>query len=273
MIDILLATYNGGEYIGAFLQSLQSQTYTDWRLLVRDDGSTDDTLEQIQTLTQGWHQEVVFVEGGDHTGAKNSFEQLLMHSENEYCAFADQDDIWRENKLAVSVSAMCEAESVNAGKAIVVHTDLQVVDSELKTISESFWKYSNLRPELIEGDIHYLAISNCLTGCTMLMNKPAREVSLPFASNAAMHDAWVGISTLLSGGVIVALHEQTVLYRQHSDNVYGAKKYTALKLRGEESNISKARKSYTAASPQVFGSVISFLLWKIRYFISQRIKR
>lgn len=51
-IDILLATYNGAEYIATQVRSLQSQTFADWCLLVHDDGSTDNTLEILEQFAK-----------------------------------------------------------------------------------------------------------------------------------------------------------------------------------------------------------------------------
>ena len=194
MINLLLTTYNGERYLADLLDSLMTQTEDSWSLFVHDDGSTDSTLtilNRYSSLMKG-RMRILSI-GRTHLGAMHAFELLLRETpEADYYMFVDQDDVWLPEKTAVTLAAMKQAEQTAGSKPVVVHTDLVVVDENLQTISPSFWQYSNLRPRLIEGDIHYLAIANCLTGCTMMLNHVARETVLPFAANAYMHDQWIG---------------------------------------------------------------------------------
>ncbi len=267
MIDILLSTYNGKTYIAAFLQSLANQSYTDWRLLVRDDGSNDGTLEILESITKDWRQEVkVLPMTTSHIGAKNSFEQLMLVSNGEYCAFADQDDVWLEHKLELSMQRMKEMEvKYGSERALIVHSDMKVVDENLQELSPSFWKYSNLRPDILETDVHYLGVTNCLTGCTMLINREARRLSLPIPDNAYMHDAWIGVKVLSEGGKINYIKDSTLFYRQHGDNTLGAIKYNFSVLNWHE-KYRLARLSYHNAKGIVFKNKWHFLYWKCRYF-------
>ncbi|MBE6324358.1 MAG: hypothetical protein E7074_05180 [Bacteroidales bacterium] len=244
MIDILLSTYGNGPWLDEFKESLKNQTFTEWRLVTRD-----DTL--------------------DHLGAMRSFERLFEQADQaDYIAFADQDDVWLPDKLAIQMEAMRQAEA-KWGKdcPIVVHTDLRVVDEHLNTIAESFWKYSFIVPELIDYNVNYLAIGNSVTGCAMLCNQAARRVSLPFGEHAYMHDAEIAMRTLLSGGHVVPVYKQTVLYRQHGDNEVGAQAYSFSPLMKER--MRKARIAYAASHPLVFRSWLEFWFWKIRFFIAK----
>ena len=244
MIDILLSTYGNGPWLDEFKESLKNQTFTEWRLVTRD-----DTL--------------------DHLGAMRSFERLFEQADQaDYIAFADQDDVWLPDKLAIQMEAMRQAEA-KWGKdcPIVVHTDLRVVDEHLNTIAESFWKYSFIVPELIDYNVNYLAIGNSVTGCAMLCNQAARRVSLPFGEHAYMHDAEIAMRTLLSGGHVVPVYKQTVLYRQHGDNEVGAQAYSFSPLMKER--MRKARIAYASSHPLVFRSWLEFWFWKIRFFITK----
>jgi len=245
MIDILLSTYGKGPWLDEWKESLQKQTYTDWRLVVRDD-------------TQ------------EHLGAMRSYERLFQQAdEADYIAFADQDDVWLPDKLQIQMQAMEQAEE-KWGKdcPIIVHTDLRVVDEHLNTIADSFWKYTFIVPELIDNNVKYLAIGNSVTGCAMLCNQAARRASLPFGEHAYMHDAEIAMRTLLAGGHIIPVPVQTVLYRQHGDNEVGAQAYSfSLRLR---ERVRKARVAYAASRSRVFGSWIEFWFWKIRFFIAKQ---
>ena len=245
MIDILLSTFGEGPWLKEFKESLDKQTFTNWRLVTRDDTA-------------------------DHLGAMRSYERLLEQAEDaDYIAFADQDDVWLPEKLQVQMDAMNKAEK-EWGKdcPIVVHTDLRVVDEHLKTIAPSFWEYTFIVPELIDNEVRYLAIGNSVTGCAMLMNQAARRVSLPFGEHAYMHDAEIAMRVLLAGGHVVPVNRQTVLYRQHGDNEVGAQKYSFSPRMKER--MRKARVAYAASHPAVFRSWLSFWYWKIRLFFAKQ---
>ncbi len=269
MIHILMSTYNGANFIPAQLESVIGQSLTDWQLYVRDDGSTDDTRLIVSRYALTDSRIHLLPDDNLRLGAMKSFERLLETcGDAPYLAFADQDDVWNNDKLLLCYNQIAEREAVRGQSTpIVVHTDLTVVDGKLNTISKSFWQYSNLNPYLIESDIHYLAIANCLTGCTMMFNQACRQIALPFYSNAYMHDAWIGLATMLNGGEIIALNQPTMLYRQHQNNTLGAVEYH-FTLGQWKWKWFLAKRSYTAAHPLVFKNIIDFARWKIRYFFA-----
>lgn len=248
MVDVLLSTYGKSPWLKELKDSLQKQTYTDWRLVERDDTS-------------------------DHLGAMRSFELLFKQAdEAEYIAFADQDDVWLPEKLQVQMEAMRQAEE-RWGKdcPIVVHTDLRVVDEHLSTIANSAWEYTFNVPELIDNELRYMAVGNSVTGCAMLCNQAARRVSLPFGEHAIMHDAEIALRVMLAGGHVVPVYRQTVLYRQHGDNEVGAQKYR-FSFRMKE-RWKRAEIAYAASHPSVFQSRAQFWYWKLRFFVEKQFHR
>ena len=269
MIHILMSTYNGARYLAEQIDSILAQTYTDWRLYIRDDGSTDDTLRIVQNYAKK-DKRITVLEDSDNLGACRSFERLLQTSDGaEYYAFADQDDVWRPDKLAILLKAMQEAEQEYPKLPIVVHSDLQVVDAQLKEIAPSFWQYSNLRPDIVDANLHYLAICNTVTGCAMLFNRAARTYSLPFPQTAYMHDAWVALAAAAKGGKVIPLSATPIAYRQHSTNVLGAVRYSLLHKKWAQRK-ADARRSYTMAHPLVFTNKMHFAYWKMVYFIHRQ---
>ena len=117
---------------------------------------------------------------------------------------------------------MLYTESISPGKAVIIHTDLKVVNTDLQEISPSFWRFSKIRPDLLL-DFNYQTVYNGLTGCTMMINDSARIVSLPMNSYGTMHDAWIGLKVANLGEIIDYISTPTVLYRQHDKNVIGVK--------------------------------------------------
>jgi glycosyltransferase involved in cell wall biosynthesis len=222
-IDILLATYNGARYLGEQIQSLLSQTYSNWRLIIRDDGSTDNTLLIIHRFQQQYPQKIIVVEDGQsNLGACRNFARLLEHSSAEYVMFSDQDDVWLPTKIAWTLKKMIAmAEACRNDEPLLVYTDMKVVDDRLSVISQSFWKYQAFNPAIGRSLSRFL-VSNVATGCTVMINKRLRDLSVPIPKEALMHDWWVGLIAVALGRTDY-VDEATMLYRQHSMNIVGAK--------------------------------------------------
>lgn len=272
MLNILLSTYNGERYLAEQLDSIIAQTYKEWRLFVRDDGSTDGTVSILKEYEKA-DKRISILLDGENIGACRSFERLLVHAgDSQYYAFADQDDVWFSDKLATLMQTIQEAEEETPEISIVVHSDLQVVNEKLEPIANSFWKYSNIRPNLIDGQVQYLAICNTVTGCAMIFNHQAKVESLPFSKDAYMHDAWVALMTACHGGKIIPITRPLIAYRQHGTNVLGAVHYTMFG-RSRQERIYVAQISYNRAKEFVFRSKCQFVCWKIIYFIHRTMSR
>lgn len=268
MINILLSTYNGERFLAQQLDSILNQSYSDWRLYIRDDGSKDSTQDILRQYASK-DKRITVVSDNENLGAMMSFEHLLrQYGDAEYIAFSDQDDVWDRDKISLSIEAMKQAEQQYPGKPIVVHSDLRVVDSTLRPIASSFWKYSNIIPKLLDANIYYLAISNSVTGCAMLFNSTARSCSLPFYNNAYMHDAWITLKVKISGGVIVPIDKPLISYRQHGDNTLGAVNYNIFG-RSIAVRIEDAKRSYRMSHPYVFKNKLQFFIWKVIYIYNR----
>lgn len=269
MTDILMSTYNGERYLPEQLDSIINQTEQDWHLYVRDDGSSDNTLQVLADYAAKDARITITDNGGQNLGVIRSFESLLQQWGNdEYIMFCDQDDVWLPNKAALTLEHM-KAQEAQAGKdiPIVVHTDLLVVDEDMQEMAPSFWRYSNIVPEILNHNVHYLGICNSITGCAMMMNQAARKVVLPFAKQAFMHDQWIGISVLQHHGILHAVYEPTMKYRQHHSNVVGAEEYH-FTLKDLSYKWYLAKRTYRAAHGIVFRNVLHFLYWKTIYFFA-----
>lgn len=226
MIDILLATFNGEKYLATQIESIISQTYCHWNLLIHDDGSDDKTVEIIKVYVREYPDKIFLIEEGPISlGAKNNFAFLLAKSKAKYIMFCDQDDIWFPNKVEQTFNVMTALEESSTNNAALgVFTDQRIVDSDLQVISNSAWTYQRNGPIFI-NDVRYLALRNYITGCTLMINSRAKDLSLPIHANAIMHDWWIGLSVLKNGGCLKAITSPTVLYRQHGDNVVGTTKF------------------------------------------------
>ena len=222
-IDILLATYNGARFLPEQLASLAAQSHRDWRLLVRDDGSTDGSLDVVRAWSESVSQPVEIIEDGRKgLGASLNFAALLEASEAPYFACCDQDDVWLPEKLATMLAAVREAEhGLPDDTPVLAWSDLRVVDAALQPIADSFHRFSR-RPTLYPGrELRQVMLHNFVTGCASLGNAALRDKALPVPPAASMHDWWLAM--VAAGlGELVRVRQATILYRQHGGNTLGA---------------------------------------------------
>ena len=223
MIDILLATYNGDKYIGEQLGSIINQTYQDWIVYIRDDGSNDDTVSIIKSYTALYPDKFVFIDDSLPSGsAKANFLKLLQYSKSEYVMFCDQDDVWLNDKIENTLKLMVQIETEQDVMCpVLVHTDLTVVDSNLDVISNSFFDYQKLSKSKVK--LANLLVQNNVTGCTVMVNRLLVDIATKEVSpKCLMHDWWFALFAQ-AYGKIAFLDKPTILYRQHSSNQVGAK--------------------------------------------------
>jgi glycosyltransferase involved in cell wall biosynthesis len=224
VIDILMATYNGENYVAEQIDSILNQSHKAIRLIIRDDLSTDRTVEIIQDYLCLHPERIVLIPSSARLGPKANFSVLLEFSSKNYVMFADQDDIWLPTKVETTFKKMCELESLHSTSCpLLVHTDLKVVDQDLKLIHPSFWKYSKIFPKK-SRTLNRLLVQNVITGCTVMINRALIKIIGTIPSQTLMHDWWVGL-VASAFGLVVEIPEATILYRQHKKNTLGAKKF------------------------------------------------
>lgn len=223
-IAILLATYNSGRRLRYQLESLFLQTYTDWILYVHDDGSLDDTLDILAEYANRYKGKLYVMKDKEkRRGAKNSFFWLLDNIVADYYMFCDHDDIWLPNKISIALNALLDIERKGSSLPICIFSDLALVDGDYNIYDASMWKSARIKPEILTQR-KYLAVFNCVTGCTMLFNRAARDTASIRYDDIPMHDWWVAYCVVKNNGVLLPIHKATILYCQHDNNVVGVRK-------------------------------------------------
>jgi len=212
-----MSAYNGQKYIIEQIDSILSQKGVEVFLVVRDDGSTDATLSVLLSYRQKYHAQMEVI-AGLNEGVQRSFSYLINHVKDydfDYFAFADQDDVWHEDKLCVAVSIL---KGKSADKPVLYFSNLCAVDEKLKPYGNIYAKgYVNITKK---GAL----TRNFAYGCTCVFN---RKAVLMYARNYEarmwMHDYWLYLICLYMGEVYYD-ENAYISYRQHGNNSVGFKR-------------------------------------------------
>lgn len=210
-VQILMSTYNGEKYLKEQIESILNQENVEISLLIRDDGSTDETLNILEHLAK--ENKNIHYYASQNIGVARSFMELVNKSnEADYYAFADQDDVWKPKKL---ISAIEKLES-NIETPSLYISALEVVDEELNTIEIK--KVSG--NHCFEGEM----AKNFATGCTMVFNKKLCDIIKMYNPEyLIMHDSWITRVCYAIGGNVIIDENTYIKYRQHGNNVVGYK--------------------------------------------------
>jgi rhamnosyltransferase len=268
-----LTTFNSDKYLKELIDSIICQTYQDWALYVRDDGSSDCTVEVIKEYCQLNSNKVFLIQDEiANRGPKGGFMYLMEQVESDYYMFCDHDDVWMPGKIEATLSKMVEHKEFNNIKPILVHTDLIVVDESLNTLNPSFWKFSHASPKN-KSFVFHCAYNN-ITGCTMLFNRLTRDLSLPAPKEIYLHDKWVALVVSFHRGIIDYVKESTILYRQHTNNALGARKIPsfARQLCNLKDIMQRNKNQYKAICHLQKKTYAWFLINKSFYFFALRLK-
>jgi glycosyltransferase involved in cell wall biosynthesis len=219
-----MSTYNGAPFIVEQVESIRRQTFGAWTLLVRDDGSSDGTVPILESLAALEPRLRLLRDGLGNLGPARSFGVLMEAAQNTgvgYVAFADQDDVWQADKLEREAAALRAREvAVGSTVPLLVHSDLCVVDEQLRLIHPSFLSFQGLG-HARAAPLPTLLAQNFVAGCTTLVNRALLRAALPLP-NVVMHDWWLALCAAALGEILYC-PGATVLYRQHDRNAAGSR--------------------------------------------------
>lgn len=219
---VLLAAFNGSAHLPGLLESLRSQTDPDFIVLMQDDGSADDTPAILKEIAAQDERFVFAAEQGKHLGPAGNFLSLIRQAEADYCLLCDQDDVWEPGKIAVLRQAMMDLEKeCGSAMPLLVHSDCTLTDESGAEIGSSFFRHQGWDPAAVT--LPRLLVQNNVTGCTLIMNRPLRDLvaSHAIARDLFMHDWFIAL-TAASFGRIAFVDQALTRYRQHQGNVVGA---------------------------------------------------
>lgn len=222
-VVVVLSAYNGAGHIAEQITSIRGQSFMDWNLIVRDDGSSDRTVSIVRELVAEDSRITLIDDSRGNLGPSASFGALLEHAYAngaEVVFLSDQDDVWLPAKMEQQIS-LIEAEIARTGSdgPLLVHSDLKVVDETLQMIHPSFSDFQRMSYD--SGDpLRTLLIHNAVVGCSAAVNSRLLAFALPIPAGSP-HDWWLAVCAAATGSILRA-GTPTVLYRQHDTNFVGA---------------------------------------------------
>ncbi len=203
LISIALCTYNGERYLVEQLDSILAQTYSPIELVIVDDGSSDRTIDLIESY-QGIHSNIRLFRNETNLGYNKNFEKAISLCEGEFIAISDQDDIWVPQKLEVLYKNI---------------DDKWLIFSNSEYISQSGKKLGKRLIEHLDftGDFRSVLFYNFITGHTSLLNKEIKDYIIPI-TETGFYDWWIGFIALYHHKASF-LNEVLTYYRVHDDSV------------------------------------------------------
>jgi len=211
MISIAMCTYNGARFIKEQIDSIIVQTYHDFELIITDDGSIDDTIEIIKEY-QKKDERIKLYQNEKNLGFVKNFEKAISLCNGEYIALADQDDIWKKNKLEVFLSEIKEN--------VLIYSDAILIDEHSNKIGKELIRPVN---HLVSGKCNKaFLLSNCVSGNTLMFKRELLEYILPIPKNMSFHDIWIAF-VASTYGTITYTEESMTYYRRYSEQVTKAR--------------------------------------------------
>jgi glycosyltransferase involved in cell wall biosynthesis len=218
-IDIAIPAYNCAPWLDDLIESILRQGIDNWRIVTRDDASTDDTAARLAAWKERLGERMMIVVGSDtgNLGLVGNYNAILSATTSPWIMLADADDVWCAGKLSLTLQAMRAAEGAHGSATpVVVFTDAKVVDEQLHTLDESYWHWSRANVAAAEV-FHRLVVDNPAISSTMMVNRALIELALPMTSAVWALDWWaMMVGTVF--GKVVKLDDRTILYRRHSAN-------------------------------------------------------
>lgn len=211
LVIVLMSTYNGQQYLKEQIDSIYDQTYTGKIvILVRDDGSSDNTVAILESCPETTQRSVMLVKASN-IGPQRSFLELIrLAPDAAYYFFADQDDVWDRDKIEIAVKAMS-----NRSEPVSYCSNYRLSDMELQVYREQAIigtpAFSPLKV------VFYNQIPGCVMGFNFALMELLKKINI---ENVMMHDS-MALALAAACGQVIYDPESRITHRIHLNNVVG----------------------------------------------------
>lgn len=216
LASVLIPVFNGSKYLLEFLNSLKEQDYKKIQLVIRDDGSTDDSVgicKKWKDKNQSHFSSILFEYNGKNLGLSGNISKMAEMAEGEFIFLADQDDVWLKNKISYQVQYMQEHK-----KCVVSLSDRSIANENMHIFEESNYLYAGYKIQVMDflEVIKHRGVYAANTMC--IRNNGYNIFNIP--KKLVMHDTFLAIMASYYGSVDF-IFEPLLLYRVHKNNLSG----------------------------------------------------
>jgi len=207
LISIAMSSYNGERFIQEQIDSILDQSYSNLELVITDDGSSDKTIEIIKNYQKN-DTRIKLYQNEVNLGFVQNFGKAISLCKGDYIALADQDDIWKKDKLKTFIEKI--------GENVLIYSDADLVDEHAVSMGEEL-----IRParELVSGaNNRAFLLENCVSGNTLMFKKELLQYILPIPEGASFHDRWI-VFVASTYGSITFTKEPMTYYRRYSEQI------------------------------------------------------
>lgn len=209
MISVCITTYNGEKFLKQQIDSIIIQLEKDDEIIVSDDGSSDSTLQIIQDYND--KRIKLFHHSPQNSKYRfsfttNNFENALKHAKGEYIFLADQDDIWKDDKVEKCLNLL------KKGYNLILH-DCDIINENNNKMGDSYFEINKSQKGILKN-----LSNNSYLGCCMVIDRKYLHKALPFPKTPVPHDIWIGLIYEKFGEVIF-IDQKLISYRRHGGNV------------------------------------------------------
>ncbi len=234
-ISVAMCTYNGAEFLPAQLESIAAQTRPADEIVICDDGSTDDTTLLISGN--------VLHKNEKNLGTVKNFEKAIGLCSGDVIVLSDQDDVWREDKLALIERAFQKGPNVG-----LVFSDADIVDEQLNLLGRRMWDevgFDAHKKKLVAQGraLEVLITGWTVSGATMAFRSKYAKLALPIPTTIPMiHDGWIALTVAAVSDVAI-IDEPLIKYRQHQRQQIGAPAQKSQKQPGAREALKRRNSS------------------------------
>lgn len=235
-ISIAMATFNGEKFLRQQLDSIQSQTFKDYELIIGDDCSSDHTLDILKEYAAK-DPRIQIIVNKTNLGFKKNFENILSKCTGAYIAFCDQDDIWENNHLEFLYFHINQYDCIGCNANFINEHE-----KSLNTSMMDFLKIHDI-PKSTDAFLKFELFANMIQGSASLFTHDLVSKALPFPRNIKFHDYWLALNACTRKGCVY-YNKSILSYRRHSSNVTEYQKFNLIRVLKKISRLSKDKKTY-----------------------------
>ncbi|WP_262148657.1 glycosyltransferase family 2 protein [Chryseobacterium foetidum] len=212
-ISVCIATYNGEKYISEQLDSILSQLSENDEVVISDDASTDNTVNIIKSYRDS---RLKVFRNINKPGVVGNFDNAISNANGDICFLADQDDIWKSNKVKRILDFFSDNPEYTC-----VFSNAELIDENNVKIVDHFFK------SVPKTNFFRMVLKNEFLGCTMAFRNTIKLT--PFSDDLPMHDWYIGLKHIQNGKVGF-INENLISYRRHGANVTTGKRSDLLQV-------------------------------------------